>query len=89
MTTLNDAIDALDRLNFHYDLKHSPNAAKIREFLTGLKAKAEPLHLPTDREGFILEGAGQHGFDHIDDDAEILVVSCQKLVQFITMRESK
>lgn len=87
MKTLNDAIDALDRIEAVHKLDDSFNFAVIYEFLRGLQAKEEPAAIADDAEGFILEHAATLGFDYIDDDAELLVVSARKLIDFVKIRQ--
>lgn len=82
MTSLEDAMDALDRLESLYGLDDSHNASTLRQFLESLRAKLAPVSIPTDEEGFILEGAMQHGFDLIDDDATLYVVGAQALIDY-------
>lgn len=76
MTSLEDAVDALNRL------EASPDVDIIQNFFESLRAKLAPVSIPTDEEGFILEGAMQHGFDLIDDDATLLVVGAQALIDY-------
>lgn len=54
-----------------------------RGFLERLAAMVEPLVIPTDGDGHILEAAYQLGFDTIDDDASLFVVSGTKLIEFV------
>ena len=82
MVTLEDAVDALDRLEYLKNLEGSHNAGVLRQFLESLKAKITPVSIPTDEEGFILEGAMQKGFDLIDDDATLYVVGAQDLIDY-------
>lgn len=88
MVTLEDAVDALALLELQAPEGSAP-AAKLREFLDGLKAKVAPVSIPTDAEGFIIEGALQHGFDHIDDDATLLVVGAQALIDYTKLQRSQ
>ena len=76
MVTLEDAVDALNRL------QASPDVDIIQNFFEPLKAKIAPVSIPTDEEGFILEGAMQKGFDLIDDDATLYVVGAQALIDY-------
>lgn len=76
MITVEDAIEALG------ELPASPATDRLQDFFAALVAKVEPVEIPTDEEGFIIEGALQHGFDHIDDDATLLVVSAQALINY-------
>lgn len=76
MTSLEDAVDALNRL------EASPDVDIIQNFFESLRAKLTPVSIPTDEEGFILEGAMQHGFDLIDDDATLYVVGAQALIDY-------
>lgn len=76
MTSLEDAIEALGRL------QASPDVDIIQNFFETLKAKLAPVDIPTDEDGFILEGAMQKGFDLIDDDATLYVVGAQALIDY-------
>ena len=76
MTSLEDAIEALGHL------QASPDVDIIQNFFEMLKAKLAPVDIPTDEEGFILEGAMQKGFDLIDDDATLYVVGAQALIDY-------
>lgn len=78
MVTLEDAIKAAE----------AGNTDKVLAFLTALEAKIEPGKIDTDAQGFILEGATQSGFDYIDDNADLLVVSARKLIEFVEPRQS-
>lgn len=86
MRTLDDAITAADAFATLHNLDDSYNFGVIFEFLKTLKARAEPSGIETDDQGFIIEGAYQSGFHLIDDDAELLVVSCRKLIEFVERR---
>lgn len=81
MKTLEDAVAALNRL------EASVNVDIIQDFFEVLKAKVEPSAIASDAQGFIIEGAYQSGFDHIDDNADLLVVSCRKLIEFVEPRQ--
>lgn len=82
MVTLEDAVDALEMLYATPEVEGSESANTLREFLESLKTKIAPVSIPTDEEGFILEGAMQKGFDLIDDDATLYVVGAQDLIDY-------
>lgn len=90
MTTLDDAIEALGKLETWHGLawNNSAHLAVVKEFLANLQNETVPLKLNGDADGFILEHALDNGFSHIDDDIELLVVPTQKLIDFIKMREA-
>lgn len=69
--------------------RENPALAPALEFLRDLEKIVEPAVVGSDYDGFILEGAMQHGFVHIDDNAELFAVSANNLIKFIKLRESK
>lgn len=84
MITLDDAIIACEKLLSEQGVRGVYHD-NISTFLSTLKAKAEPLFIKDDATGFILEAAMQKGFDTIDDDIELYVVSGAKLIEFVQL----
>lgn len=89
-TTLDDAIAACEGLFSDQGVQGDSHThtETISNFLQALKAKAEPLIIPSDAEGFMLECADQNGFDHIDDNVELMVVSSAKLIEFVKLQRT-
>ncbi len=81
--TLEDAIAALHRI----EVPPTQAAAHgiINEFLTRLASFQEESVYETDRDAYIVEGACQKGFDFIDDDGDLLIVSTNKLQAFVKL----
>ena len=76
MTTIEDAVEALGKLEACREVDI------VQSFLEVLLAKIASVSIPTDVEGFILEGAMQKGFDLIDDDASVYVVGANDLIAY-------
>jgi hypothetical protein len=87
-TSLEDALDAVDRVEAIHNLDDSFNLTTIKTFLNSLKSKQEPLVIASDYDGFILEGAMQRGFEFINDDADLYVVSGAKLIEFVKLQRT-
>jgi hypothetical protein len=85
MSTVNDALDACYKLKqiIAFD---SGNLKKIEEFLTPLEKLATPTVLASDYDGYIIEGATQHGFEAIDDNGDLFVVSGDDLIKFVKLQ---
>lgn len=89
MKTLEDAIAALDRLEPQRGSAEFDNLKTVSAFLNMLRAKLESCGAITDAQGFIIEAAMQSGFDILDDDADLLAVSCRKLVEFVERMQAE
>lgn len=84
--TLDDARDAADRVEFHFNADDSVNMKLLHEFLDAMKACKVPITPGRpERDFYVIEGAIQSGFEFIDDDAELLVVSAEKLMAFVCL----
>lgn len=80
--TLEDAIEALKTL------PASPAVDRIQDFFEMLGKKVTPVVITSDYEGFILDGAGQQGFDHIDDDASLYIVGANDLIAYAKIQRA-
>lgn len=84
--TLDDAKDAADRVEFHFNADDSFNMKLIHEFFENLSACKMPTEPDRpERDFYIIEGAMQHGFEWIDDDGELFTVSQSKLMDFVNL----
>lgn len=78
--TLEDALHAAQQLRSNHP---TVGSKVILDFLTRLADKAAPESvIASDQEGYVIEGAYQRGFDHIDDNAGLLVVHANDLIKY-------
>lgn len=77
------ALAAPSRATVEDAVEHCTGTGVTMDFLLSLAGKIEPLVIPTDGDGYILEAAYQLGFDTVDDDGALFIVSGTKLIEFV------
>lgn len=79
-TTLEDALHAAQQMRA---ASASVGTKLVVDFLEPLSKMTKPSVIGTDRDGFIVEGAFQNGFEMIDDDGSLLVVHQNDLIAYV------
>lgn len=65
---------------------HTSDAGVMFAFLRHLETLAEPeLHLDSEGDGYIIEGALQHGFEFIDNNVNLFVVHGEALIKYVRL----
>lgn len=79
--TIEDALHAAQRLR---DNNPTVGSKIILDFLNRLDKLSLPdMVIASDAEGYIIDGAYQNGFDHIDDDGDLFVVHGNDLIKYV------
>lgn len=84
--TVQDAMRALHHITGHMDPRPDSKAGVTFGFLSALDRMSDTDTVITrEGQGFILEGAMQHGFQTIDDNGDVYVVHGNALIKYVEM----